>query len=384
MSMGDLRVALYQFVATGTVSGAVRDEILRSWHRSVSSYLRHDRFDVPYDARPGDERLQDAARPVLDQLSEDLAGARMGLLLTDGGGHVSSRWVADRDLATLLDHIQLAPGFVYGEEHVGTNAIGTALSQDGPSVVRGGEHFADALTDMACSAAPITDLRTGSFVGVVDLTCRAPDANELMLPVAKHAARDIEHRLLTDVGVAERKLLHQFLQTRRRARGAVVALNEHTMFTNAAAARLLRPDDQPLLWTLASMAVRAGTSPGSDPPTVALTDGTTVAVRWTEVSDGDVRVGFLLRLGPPAGEGPGEVGGRQSSQRPRFGWESLTENEHGVADLVASGLTNREVATQLIISPHTVDFHLRQIFRKLGIRSRVELTRLVVMRTEAD
>jgi hypothetical protein len=35
----------------------------------VSSYLRHDRFDIPYDARPGDDRLQDAARPVLDQLS---------------------------------------------------------------------------------------------------------------------------------------------------------------------------------------------------------------------------------------------------------------------------------------------------------------------------
>jgi DNA-binding CsgD family transcriptional regulator/tetratricopeptide (TPR) repeat protein len=65
------------------------------------------------------------------------------------------------------------------------------------------------------------------------------------------------------------------------------------------------------------------------------------------------------------------------SDRPVSGWSSLTETERNVASLAAQGLTNPQVATQMFVSPHTVKFHLRQVFRKLGIASRVELARLV-------
>ncbi|GAA4558916.1 helix-turn-helix transcriptional regulator [Planotetraspora kaengkrachanensis] len=64
------------------------------------------------------------------------------------------------------------------------------------------------------------------------------------------------------------------------------------------------------------------------------------------------------------------------TERPSTGWGSLTETESTVASLVAHGLTNRQVATRMFLSPHTVSFHLRQVFRKLGIGSRVELARL--------
>jgi DNA-binding CsgD family transcriptional regulator len=47
-----------------------------------------------------------------------------------------------------------------------------------------------------------------------------------------------------------------------------------------------------------------------------------------------------------------------------------------VARLVAEGLTNREAAERLFVSPHTVNSHLRHVFAKLGINSRVELARL--------
>jgi DNA-binding CsgD family transcriptional regulator len=45
-----------------------------------------------------------------------------------------------------------------------------------------------------------------------------------------------------------------------------------------------------------------------------------------------------------------------------------------VARFVARGLPTREVAAQLFLSPRTVDFHLRNLFIKLGISSRTELT----------
>jgi DNA-binding CsgD family transcriptional regulator len=58
------------------------------------------------------------------------------------------------------------------------------------------------------------------------------------------------------------------------------------------------------------------------------------------------------------------------------GWAALTTSELAVARLVAEGLTNREVAERLFVSPHTVSSHLRHVFTKLGITSRVELARV--------
>jgi DNA-binding CsgD family transcriptional regulator len=58
------------------------------------------------------------------------------------------------------------------------------------------------------------------------------------------------------------------------------------------------------------------------------------------------------------------------------GWTALTTSELAVVRLVAEGLTNREVAERLFLSPHTVSSHLRHVFSKLGITSRVELARV--------
>ncbi len=55
------------------------------------------------------------------------------------------------------------------------------------------------------------------------------------------------------------------------------------------------------------------------------------------------------------------------------GAERLTAQEHRVALLVARGSTNREVADALFLSQKTIEFHLRNVFRKLGLRSRAEL-----------
>jgi DNA-binding CsgD family transcriptional regulator len=67
-----------------------------------------------------------------------------------------------------------------------------------------------------------------------------------------------------------------------------------------------------------------------------------------------------------------------SPKRPDAGWEALTDSELAVVRLVAEGMTNREVASQLYVSPHTVSTHLRHAFSKLGINSRVDLTRIAV------
>jgi DNA-binding CsgD family transcriptional regulator len=65
----------------------------------------------------------------------------------------------------------------------------------------------------------------------------------------------------------------------------------------------------------------------------------------------------------------------QSLDRPKLGWESLTDAELNVARLAAAGYTNRGIADKLFVSPHTVNTHLRHVFDKLDVRSRVDLTR---------
>lgn len=90
-------------------------------------------------------------------------------------------------------------------------------------------------------------------------------------------------------------------------------------------------------------------------------------------------------VGRAVGRNTGKAGRTEPSDRDHArsagrdgAWDRLTDCERDVATLVALGLTNREVAEQIFVSPHTVSFHLRKIYRKFGVRSRVELTRLLV------
>ncbi|HWW54250.1 MAG TPA: LuxR C-terminal-related transcriptional regulator [Acidimicrobiales bacterium] len=377
-SVVDLREALADLVSVGAVPGLVREEIGDSWRRSVGSGLRPDRFEVRHEANLDPEApLLRAASPVLDELIDDVAAVGLGVLLTDEAGRVLDRRVSDVSLRAQLDRILLAPGSVYAEAGVGTNAIGTALEERGPSVVNGREHFADALTAMTCAAWPIADVRNGRVLGVVDLSCVANDANPLMLPLVRRAAREVERRLLGDASAAERVLLHRFSRDRQAARGPLVVLNESTMLTNPAAKRAVDPGDGPVLWQRV-LSMLDGSQTGRDIP---LSRGTVVVMSCEPVVDGGELVGASVRLSSPdlvAAPHPAPRG------RQALGWGSLTDTERSVADLVCEGMTNRQAAERLLMSPYTVDTHLRSIFRKLGVNSRVDLTRAAFEQQGAD
>jgi DNA-binding CsgD family transcriptional regulator len=66
-------------------------------------------------------------------------------------------------------------------------------------------------------------------------------------------------------------------------------------------------------------------------------------------------------------------GRRGVRSRPAMGWESLTVTEQKVVGLVVEGLPNAEIARRLYVSRYTVETHLKHVFAKLGISSRVEL-----------
>ncbi|MGW5524865.1 LuxR C-terminal-related transcriptional regulator [Gordonia sp. NPDC003950] len=71
---------------------------------------------------------------------------------------------------------------------------------------------------------------------------------------------------------------------------------------------------------------------------------------------------------------------RTIRDRPTHGWDSLTPTETAVAELVASGLSGADIATQMFISPRTVQTHVSHALAKLGLSTRIELAAFIAAR----
>ena len=76
--------------------------------------------------------------------------------------------------------------------------------------------------------------------------------------------------------------------------------------------------------------------------------------------------------------------GRGERKRPTSGWASLTPTERDVMRLVGEGLTNKDLAARLFISPRTVESHLTHVYTKLGLSSRVQLAQEAARRGQVD
>ncbi|HEX9354216.1 MAG TPA: GAF domain-containing protein [Streptosporangiaceae bacterium] len=226
----------------------VREPILASWWRSRQWKVAADRVALPYVRDPDlDTPLTRNAMPVLRNLREHLEGQPISVILTDAAGVVLSRMTADHDLERHLDGVQLAPGFSYAEEYVGTNGIGTALEGGQPACVFGHEHYAEDLEDLACAGVPIHDPISGKAVGAVDLTCWRRDADPLLIALAKTTADQITQAMLADSSARELQLMQEYMRACRRTSGIVLALNNDVVMMNEYARQVLDPGDQGVL-----------------------------------------------------------------------------------------------------------------------------------------
>jgi DNA-binding CsgD family transcriptional regulator len=176
---------------------------------------------------------------------------------------------------------------------------------------------------------------------------------------------------------ARQQLLREnFDRARRHSRGALAVVSADTIMLNPAASRLVTVDDRARLWAWAAHH-RARAARGAP---VRMASGRLVNATAELICAGSQRVGAVVHLS--AREQPTMAADRSAGAPSRSGWGSLTDAEWGVAEKVATGSTNREVAAALCLSPHTVDAHLRHIYTKLGITSRVHLVYLLVAETD--
>ena len=374
------REDLARILAGETGGLGTREEIIDSWRESLALGLLPQHFDLPYDGFfDPDSHLSRAAMPVVDRLARDLATTKMSVVIADEHCRVVARRASGPLEEAELDQLSVAPGFLWDIEHAGTNGLSTALSRGEPMLVQGNEHYADALVGLATAGVPIRDPHTAHVLGVLALVCSAKEANQLLLPMVRRAVREIERRLLSDSSRFDRLVQAEFLRARRRTRSPLACVSATSLLTNAAAARRLRSEDRSVLWNFVAGSVNG---PGIVKTQLTLTDGGAVNLSLEAIVDEQEIVGALVRFAAPNHEAPlSRWSDSSKSHRPTFGWDSLTEAEQSVTEQVAKGRTNREVAARLFLSPHTVDSHLRHIFRKLDINSRVDLVRIATTRS---
>jgi DNA-binding CsgD family transcriptional regulator len=169
----------------------------------------------------------------------------------------------------------------------------------------------------------------------------------------------------TDLLERERPAIPLFTGVARCARGIL----EHDAQALLPAAELLHASSRPLLYAAAAEDAGAELAHIDRDNAVDQLNAAFDTYMGHEALADARRVGRELRL---LG-----VERRIVSPRVKTGWNSLTDSELTVVNLIATGVTNRDVATQLHLSLHTVKTHVHNAFAKLGVSSREQLTHLM-------
>jgi len=114
------------------------------------------------------KELMDIATPFLEELSDFLKGTGYILVLTDHEGCIL-RVMGDKKTISEAEFLNMVMGAYMSENSIGTNAMGTAISENAPVQVTADEHFVSAYHRWTCSAAPIHDTE-GKIIGTINLT----------------------------------------------------------------------------------------------------------------------------------------------------------------------------------------------------------------------
>ena len=290
-------VAREEFACSGSAAAELPRLILESWWRSRSCGVPPDRREARFAGAlaPSETRLAHTVGPVLEGVARRLQGTDTAVLLSDRTARILRRWTGDDRMATLMDRVHAAEGFVLAEEQVGTNGVGTPLEAGEAVAVVGTAHYNEVFDEAACVGAPIRHPVTRRVEGVISLTCRTADASPLQLAIVLGAVQEAERRLLEQATARERTLLASLLTARRRTAQPLVCVGEDIVLATPAAARLLEGVDQGLLWDRARRTLADGGASA-----LALDDDAPLRATCEAVLDDGAVVGVLIEMAEPA------------------------------------------------------------------------------------
>ncbi len=141
--------------------------------------------------------LHSHALPVMETLYEQIINTHNMVILTDVNG-IIVHTLGDADFLEKADRVALAPGVTWSEQSKGTNAIGTALAEQAPTLVHADQHYLSANHFLTCSAAPIFDPQ-GLVIGVLDVSGDQRSFHKHTMALVRMSAQMIENQLFATV-----------------------------------------------------------------------------------------------------------------------------------------------------------------------------------------
>ncbi|OLL70894.1 putative transcriptional regulator [Pseudonocardia sp. Ae168_Ps1] len=187
---------LHDAVLSGdAVPDRARRLVARSWDRVRAQGVNPDAGDPPgpLDAGVVEQRrttsplvpVLPALRSALTSIAED---ARHVMVVTDADGVLLWR-EGSTSVRRRADALGFTEGANWSERTVGTNAIGTAIAEDGPVQIFSAEHFVRSHHGWTCTAAPVHDPRSGELLGVVDISGPAETIHPTTVALVDTAVR---------------------------------------------------------------------------------------------------------------------------------------------------------------------------------------------------
>jgi transcriptional regulator of acetoin/glycerol metabolism len=141
--------------------------------------------------------LYQHAAPIMETLYQQIANTQSMVLLTARSGMILHS-LGDDDFLEKASRVALRPGVDWSEKSKGTNAIGTALTEEHPVVVHGEQHFLAANRFLTCSCTPIFD-PYGKVIGALDVTGDHRSYHQHTMALARMSAQMIENHMFAAV-----------------------------------------------------------------------------------------------------------------------------------------------------------------------------------------
>jgi sigma-54 dependent transcriptional regulator, acetoin dehydrogenase operon transcriptional activator AcoR len=149
------------------------------------------------DALDENRFLFQHAAPVMETLYDQIVNTHSMVLLTSARGMVLHS-LGDTDFLEKASRVALTPGMDWSEQNKGTNAIGTALTEEEALTVHGAQHFMNANKALTCSCSPIFD-PYGQVIGALDVTGDHRSLHQHTLALVRMSAQMIENHMFADI-----------------------------------------------------------------------------------------------------------------------------------------------------------------------------------------
>jgi len=135
------------------------------------------------------------ALPVMETLYEQIINTHNMVILTDAQG-VIMHTLGDSDFLEKANKVALQPGVAWSEESKGTNAIGTAITEQTAVLVHANQHYLSANNFLTCSSAPIFN-PDGNIIGILDVSGEQHNYHKHTMALVRMSAQMIENQVFS-------------------------------------------------------------------------------------------------------------------------------------------------------------------------------------------